>query len=338
MYKLNKLILLLSSFLLSCSHEEEVKEPSFAISMTQAVKKDVPLFVEGTGILCCGLQADIKTQVDGILTDILFEDGKKVKQGDLLITIDPRPFQATLQTAQAKLEEDESKLEFAKNFAKTYGKLVGKEYVARLDYEEGVQNVEVLEAIVLADKAAIRLAEINLGYTEIRAPFDGYTNLRAFDIGNLVTADGQTNLVCIRNVTPIMVCFYVPSKYLYKIQQKQKEKPLLLDAILPHDPQNPLTGELMFIDNTVERNTGMVKLQGRIPNIDERGWPGEFAHVKLLLDTLPDRIIVPSCAIKKGQNGQYLFVVDREKMSVEKKRDHNWNRIRPYDSCRNGYS
>ncbi|NGX61247.1 MAG: Multidrug resistance protein MdtA [Chlamydiae bacterium] len=312
-----RLLLVLLSVLASCGQQAPHKTPSFPVKIGEVTQEDVPRFVKGIGELAASIEVDLKAQVGGFLTNILFEGGELVEEGDLLLTIDPRIYEANLAEAKAQLEEDQARLRYALDFAETYGKLVGQEYVSRLDYEQGVQNVDVYKAAVEFDLAAMKLAEVNVGFTEIRATTKGYIGIRNYDVGNYIDPAQNEVLVTLRKVVPLYINFSLPSEYVYTIRERQKKQPLYLEAILPSNPTRPLQGSLYYVDNTVNEDTGMIFLQGVLPNEEERGWPGEFARVQLRLETIKDAILAPQSALVLGNDGYHVFVLDEETMEVE---------------------
>lgn len=300
-----------------CAKKVEKKERIFPVEIGTVIQKDVPYFIKGVGQLASSLDAEIKAQVQGILTSVLFDDGELVEEGDLLMTIDPDIYEANVQEAKAQLAEDRAKLRYALNFAKTYGTVVGQEYVSRLDYEQGVQNVDVYKAAIEQDLAILKNAETHFGYTQIRAPFKGYVGLRTYDPGNLILpAEGET-LVTVHQIVPITVSFSLPSQYVQEIRHQHEINPLYLKAELPSNPSHPLEGVLDFIDNAVNEETGMIHLQGTISNEDEWGWPGQFVRVYLRLKMLKDSVLVPKNALILGQTGNFVFVLEEETMTVK---------------------
>lgn len=302
-------------FLAACNKPAPT-ERSFPVCVGKVTVADTPEFIRAIGQLAPSQTITVRAQVSGTVTNSLFVEGNRVEAGDLLITIDQRPFVANLQAAEAQLAQDQAKLSYALDFAETYGTLVGQDYVSRLDYSQGVQNVDVLKATIAADYAAIATAKINLGYTEIRAPIRGYTSLRTYDPGNYVDTSQDTTLVTINSVTPIYVNFSISSEFVQTLRERYYDDIVYIEAALADDPTNPLKGELNFIDNSVNTQTGMIALQAVIPNEDERGWPGQFVRVKLLLRTHKDAILVPLSALVLGQEGYFVFVVDESTMRV----------------------
>ena len=216
-----------------CGKKEEPKTREYPVKIGEVIQKDTPHFIKGVGQLVPSIDVDIKAQVDGILTSVLFEDGEVVEEGDLLMTIDPRIYEAEVQEAQAQLEEDRARLRYALDFAKSYGLVVGEQYVSRLDYEQGIQNVEVYKAAVENDEAALKKAQVNLGYTQIRAPFKGYIGLRKYDPGNYVDSSANETLVTLHVVVPIEVSFSLPSQYVQEKRGQQKKQPMVFKTGLP---------------------------------------------------------------------------------------------------------
>lgn len=308
--------LLLLTALWGCEKKEE-HCPIFPIQIATVDQQDIPVFVKGVGRLSASLSVHLTPQVDGILTSVLFKDGQKVKQGELLMTIDSRIYETAVQEAEAELATDQAGLKYALDFAKTYGELVGSEYVARLDYEKGIQNVEIFKAAIESDLAQLTKARILLGYTELRSPIEGYISLRALDTGNYVEAAQSLPLATVRKINPLCLAFSLPDVCLQDIREAYKKGPVYLEAHLPEDPHRPLRGTLNFIDNTVNKLTGMIQLQGSLPNEDERGWPGQFVRVNVRLKTLTNVCVVPTKALVLGEMGFYIFVLNEKSQSVE---------------------
>ncbi|MCH9625822.1 MAG: Multidrug resistance protein MdtA [Chlamydiales bacterium] len=316
MKKSKILIFGLCVFIVGCSQKEQ-EHPSYPVEIGEVREEDVPEFIKGVGQLVPSISVDIKAQVGGYLTNVLFTDGQKVEANTLLMTIDPRIYEAKVSETKAQLAENQAKLRYALDFAETYGELVGKEYVSRLEYEQAVQNVDSYKAAVELDMAAVKKAEVDLSFTQLRAPFKGYLGLRTFDPGNYVDALADTSLVTINRVTPISVEFYLPSMYVQEIRERQNKEPLYLEAEIPNQPAQTLSGALWFIDNTINEKTGMILLEGNIPNEDEIGWPGQFVRVYLRLQVIKDAIVVPKQAVVLGQNGSVVYVLDEKTMTVE---------------------
>ncbi len=316
MLKKTNYLIALTLLFCGCEKKPTPETPKSPVQVGVVRIENVPNFVKGVGQLIPAVEVSLRAQVTGTLTSVLFTDGQRVNEGDLLMTIDPRVYEAALQQAQGQLQDNQARLRYAQEFANTYGKLVGNEYVSRLDYEQALQNVDVYKAGIEQARAAIKKAEVDLGYTQVRAPFRGYLGLRKYDPGNYVAATPDEILVTLKKITPLSVRFFLSSHYLADIQTYQKEAPLYLEAELPNMPENRLKGSLWFIDNNVDANTGMITLEGNLPNEDERGWPGQFVRVHLRLNTLENAVLVPRQAVILGEQGYYVFVLDEEKMQV----------------------
>lgn len=315
---IHSLCLSVCFFLTSCEQEAPKRTPPrYAVEVGKSIVDDVPYNLLGIGQLYASVKVDVKAQVEGYLTNVLFNDGQLVEEGDLLMTIDTRIYEANLQEAKAQLAEDQARLRYALDFAETYGKLVGEEYVSRLEYEQGIQNVDVYKAAIELDLAAIKKAEVDLEYTQIRAPSKGYIGLRKYDPGNVIFPRIDETLVTIQKVTPLSVHFTLPAEHLYEIRKQQAEQPLYVEAILPDDPGHPLQGLLYSIDNAVNASTGMIKLKGNLPNEEERGWPGAFVRVYLRLKMLKNAVLVPQNAVVLTQHGNIVYVLDKQSMTVQ---------------------
>jgi membrane fusion protein, multidrug efflux system len=304
-------------FVVGCSKEEAPKPRGVPVEIGVTTVEDVPQFLRGVGQFVCSVEVNLKAQVSGTLTKIHFLDGDRAEEGDLLMTIDPRIYEAQLQQSIAQLAEDKAKLRYALNFAETYGALVGKDYVARLDYEQAIQDVDTFKAAIESDLAAIKHAETALGFTQLRAPCKGYLGMHTYDEGNYIDTAAGTPLVALRQITPLIVRFFLPAEWLQEIREQQQITPLYLEAQLPGDPAHPLQGSVCFIDTHVNSGTGMITLKGTIPNEDERGWPGQFVRVYLRLKTLTDAVLVPKKAVILGAAGNFVYVLDEQNMRVE---------------------
>lgn len=306
--------LLISLILASSCAKKKEDSTSDKIPVEVAVveKRDIPFIVKGIGQLVGSVEVDIRAQSTGILNNVLFTDGQAVEEGDLLFVIEQDVYLADLEDAKAKLIEAEAQYRYAVDFAETYGSLVGDEYVSRLQYEQGVQNVGIYKGQIAAALAAIKTAEINLGYTEIRSPIKGYVSQRNYDIGNFIEAGGSQILTTVRKVVPIDVEFSIPSRYTEELRIKQKEHPLYFECYRPGLSEAPLKGSLYFVDNTIDQNTGMILLKGVIPNEDERGWPGEFVRVHLQLKILENVTVVPQGCVIPGQESSHVYVAKED--------------------------
>jgi multidrug efflux system membrane fusion protein len=286
------------------------------VLVATAVQKTMPLQIRAVGNVEPYSTVSVKSQVTGLLNQAHFKEGQDVKKGQLLFTIDPRPFEAALKQAEANLARDNAQLQNAREQARRYDELVKKQYVSREQYDQIRTNADALEAVAEADKAAVENARVQLSYCYIYSPIDGQAGTLLVYEGNLVRVNDANPLVIINQIMPIYVTFSVPEQNLADIRRHMAAGTLKVDARFPADEGRPEAGGLGFIDNAVDRTTGTIKLKAEFKNTDRRLWPGQFINVALTLRTQSDAVVVPSEAVQVGQDGQHVFVIKPDK-SVE---------------------
>lgn len=284
------------------------RQEAVPVLVAPVEQKDVPVQIKAIGSVEPYSTVQVKSQINGELTGVSFTEGQDVKKGQLLFTLDKRPFEAALQQAQAALARDQAQAANQNAQAKRYDDLFKQGIISKEQRDMQVSSSEALNATVAADKAAVENAKVQLSYCDIYSPIDGRTGNLIVHKGNQVKAQDTTALVVINQITPIYVTFSVPEQYLSDIKKYKEQRSLLVHASIPNDPK-PATGKLSFIDNAVDTTTGTIKLKGEFANMDRRLWPGQFSDVELTLTTEPHAIVVPSQAVQTGQNGQYVFVV-----------------------------
>jgi multidrug efflux system membrane fusion protein len=251
----------------------------------------------------------IKAQVSGEVTQVHFREGQDVRKGQLLFTIDRRPFDAALHQAEANLARDQAQEALAEVQARRYTKLFQEGVSAKEQADQMQANADALKAAVLADKAAVEYAKLQLEYCFIYSAIDGRTGTLMVHVGNLVKANDVPVLVVINQITPIYVDFSPPEDVLPQVKKYMARGRLKVKAFPPDDPQHPEAGYLSFVDNAVDNATGTIRLKGTFENTDHRLWPGEFVNVVLTLAEQPNALLVPSQAVQTGQGGQFVFVV-----------------------------
>jgi multidrug efflux system membrane fusion protein len=285
------------------------------VLVAQAVERTVPIQLKAIGTVEAYSTVSVRAQIDGKIAEIHFHEGEDVRKGDLLVTIDPRPFQAALRQAQANLARDRAQLAQAVNDEKRFGYLLEQGVGSREQYDQAHATAEALRGTAMADQAAIQTAQINLGYTEIRSPIDGRAGNLMLHAGNLVKAnDAGSAIVVINQIRPIYVDFNVPEKDLDQVRSAMNGRQLAVTA-RPRSRQADVAtedGRLTFIDNAVNATTGTFELKGLFPNPSERLWPGQFVDVTLTLSEMPGTILVPAQAVQTGQDGSFVFVVARD--------------------------
>jgi multidrug efflux system membrane fusion protein len=272
------------------------------------VRQSAPVQIHTFGWGRANLTVALKSQITGVLMTVGFREGEHVKQGQVLFTLDPRPFEAALQQAEGNLLRDKAQHENAVREARRQEELLKKGVVAQGDFDAAQATADALAAAVKADAAAVDRAQVDLSYCTISAPIDGRMGAWLVDRGNLVKADDVTMAV-INQVQPIQVAFAVPQRDLPEIQREMAKRKLEVRAFIPGDEGPPEVGDLAFVDNTVDPTTGMIGLKALFKNAQERLWPGLFVTVVLTVRDDPDAITIPGCAVQVGQKGQYVFVV-----------------------------
>lgn len=277
-------------------------------------EKDVPVQVQAIGSVESYSTVAVKTQITGELTGVFFREGQEVKKGELIFTLDKRPFEAVLKQAQSTLAKDQAQAEMARVQARRYAVLMKDGVVAKEQYDQMQSSADALDAAVEADKAAVENARVQLIYCSIDSPINGRVGSLLIHQGNMIKAN-DVPLVNINQIQPIRVAFTVPEQYLAEIKRFAANGKLPVQVSIPNDSK-PATGKLSFIDNTVDPTTGTIKLKGEFANTDRRLWPGQFVDVVLTLHTQPNAIVVPSQAVNTGQQGQYVFVIKPD-MTVE---------------------
>jgi multidrug efflux system membrane fusion protein len=278
------------------------------VTVGKATVKNVPVQVEVIGNVEAYSNVSVRTQMAGEIERAYFTQGQDVKKGDLLFTLDRRPFQAALDQLEANLERDQAQLANARAQAERNEKLFRAGIISKDQYDTFRTNAQAGEATVRADQAAIENAKINLSYCSIYSPLDGRTGSYQVYPGNIAKMN-DTVLVVINQVHPIYVTFAVPEQYLAEVKDFQARGPLAVEARIPNDPRPPSVGQLIFIDNAVDTTTGTIKMRATFQNSDNRLWPGQFANVEMRLTVQSNAIVVPSQAVQTGPVGKYLFVV-----------------------------
>jgi multidrug efflux system membrane fusion protein len=282
--------------------------PPVPVLVGTVSQRTVPVQIQAIGSGESYATVSVKSQVQGEIQRAYFRDGQFVKQGDLLFTVDPAPFEASLAQAQANLAKDEAQLTYAESTLKQNTTLYQEGIIAQNQYDQYRSNAGSLAASVQADKAAIQTAKIQVGYCSIRSPISGKAGALLVDPGNVIQS-ANTSLVVINQISPIYVDFSVPQQYLPEIQAERARRPLRVEAVIPNDTAPPEWGTLTFVNNTVDSTTGTILLKGRFPNAAHRLWPGQYVNVTLTLSEETHATIAPSPAVQTGQNGDFVYVV-----------------------------
>lgn len=301
-------------FVAGCGGTKAAPAPAAGVPVLAAVaeQKDVPVQVRAIGAVEAYSTVSVKTQITGELTGVYFKEGDDVKQGQLLFSLDKRPFEADLKKQEGNLARDQAQAANARAQQKRYESLVKAGVVSSQDYDQYATAASALDAAVEADKAAVENAKVQLLYCSIYSPINGRTGNLIVHRGNMIKANDNPPLVNINQVQPIYVTFTVPEQYLAEIKQLSGKGRLKVQAIVPNDTSGAVLGTLSFLDNSVDQTTGTIKLKGEFPNADRRLWPGQFVDALLTLRVQPKAIVVPSQAIQNGQQGQFVFVIKKD--------------------------
>jgi multidrug efflux system membrane fusion protein len=281
-----------------------------AVTVAQVVEKSMPRVIRAVGNVEASSSVDIHAQVTGQLTEVGFAEGSDVKEGQLLFALDPRPFQAALDQAQAQLEKDRAQSANAKATADRNADLYQRGLLDKADYETSTASATSLAATVTGDLAQVETAKLQLQFARITAPVSGRTGSLQVHPGALIRANDTTPMVTINQIAPVNVSFTVPSHQLQDIKDQQAHGRLRVDARVAGSTAAPSEGQVAFIDNVVDPTTDTIRLKATFPNTDGRLWPGQFVEVSLELSVDPHAIVVPAVAVQPGQQGTYVFVVN----------------------------
>lgn len=284
-------------------------DPTVPVVLAVAKQRAVPVTIGVIGTVEAYSTVSVKSRVDGQLIAAHFTEGQAVKRGDLLFTIDPRPYEAQVAQAEATLEGARKDLE-------RYQQLAKQSIVPRQQLDQAAATEKANAATVKADQAALAFARLQLEYTRIYSPVDGRTGSILVHAGNLVKANDTTGLVTINQVEPIHVTFSVPEKYLPEIKRRMAEGTLRVTATAPGDDGPPSEGTVSFVNNAADPTTGTIQLKGTFANEDERLTPGQLVDTVLTLYTLQSAVTVPEAAVQSSQSGPAVFVVKPD-MTVE---------------------
>jgi multidrug efflux system membrane fusion protein len=297
----------------ACTAKKEAKaKPAVPVKVAQALQKDVPVQVKAIGNIEAFTSVAVKSQVNGQITRVHFQEGRDVEKGAMLISIDPEPFLATLSQCVAALAKDQSQAKFAREQASRYEGLVREGIVTHDQYDLLRTNAESFTANVAADRAAIKSAKIQLSYCSIRSPVSGRTGTLALQPGNLVKAN-DLPIVTINQVSPIYATFSIPEKLLAEVKRAMAGNELKIEALIPNEPGSTEVGTISFLDNAVNSATGTIKLKGVFANKSRKLWPGQFTDVVMTLGLRKNAVVVPTNAIQTSQQGQFVYVVKADK-------------------------
>jgi membrane fusion protein, multidrug efflux system len=284
-----------------------------SVAIATAQRQDMPVYLTGLGAVTAFNTANIKSRVDGQIVQVNFREGQNVKQGELLIVIDPRPYQVQLDQMQAQLFKDQATLRDAKLNLDRYTTLIPSGSIAQQQVDTQKATVDQLDGQVRTDQAQIDNAKLQIVYCHITAPFSGRVGLRQVDPGNIVHASDTNPMLVLTQLQPIAVIFTLPEDQLPSVAQRMKSGTLEVDAFSRDDQTKLATGKLLTIDNQIDPSTGTAKLKAVFDNKDNQLWPNQFVNADLLLETRKNATVVPTAAILRGPQGTFVYAVKADK-------------------------
>jgi multidrug efflux system membrane fusion protein len=286
--------------------------PTVPVVAGTVTSGDVPIYLQGVGTVIAYNTVIVRSQIQGQITKINFTEGQAVKTGDLLAVIDPRPYLAQLDQANANRTRDEAQLTNAQANLKRYTTLGNQGWATPQLVETQTAQVAQLNAAIKSDEAAIEWAQTQLSYTQLTSPIDGVTGIRQIDIGNIIHPTDPNGLVVVTQVEPISVIFTLPETALPQIQQHLADGSLKVEAYSQDNTMKLDEGSLDFIDNEIVQTTGSVRFRANFPNKEHRLWPGQLVNAWLLLDTRHNGLTVAAPAVQQGPQGPYVYVINAD--------------------------
>jgi membrane fusion protein, multidrug efflux system len=294
----------------ACTTRTAQTAPNLAVpvTVTKAVQKTIPIELTSIGAGEAYSTVSVESQVNAKLEAVHFQAGQFVKKGDLLFTLDARPFAAALAQAEATLARDKAQANLNEVQATRYRKLYEAGVTPKEQYDQTQASADAQQAAVRADEAAADASKLQLQYCAIYSPLDGVTGAIQVYPGNLVKQNDVPVMVVINQITPIFVNFAIPEQYLGLVKKYMAQGKLRVDAV-PYGDTAAEIGYLTFVNNAVDNTTGTIKLKATFANADHRLWPGQFSTVVLRLAEQENATVVPTQAVQTGQNGDFVFVV-----------------------------
>ena len=288
------------------------------VTVVRVQKTDFPVYLNGLGTVQPYDTVTVRSRVDGQIIKVAFRQGQMVKEGDTLVQIDPRPYQAALDQVVSKKEQDEANLKNAKLNLERYASLAQKDYASKQQVDTQQATVDQLAAQIRGDQAAVENAQTQLSYTTIKAPLSGRTGFRLIDPGNIVHASDQSGIVTIVQLQPISVVFTAPEEEVPQINKALEKGAVPVKALSSDGIKTLSEGRLAFVNNEVDQASGTIRMKATFGNKDNVLWPGLSVSTRLLVDTLNQVATVPDNAVQRGPNGLYAFVIgDDNKADVQ---------------------
>ncbi len=304
----------------ACSSSADPKQQAQAaalravsVATAPVLRQDLPVYLVGLGSVTAFNTANIKSRVDGQIMRVNFKEGQTVKQGELLIVIDPRPYEVQLEQMQAQWFRDQAQLRDARLNLERYTTLIPSGSISQQQVDTQKALVDQLDGTVRTDQAQIDNAKLQIVYCHITAPFNGRVGLRQVDPGNIIHASDTNPMLILTQLQPIAVIFTLPEDVLPTVSQHMKNATLQVDAFNRDDQTKVATGKLLTIDNQIDPTTGTAKLKAVFDNKDNQLWPNQFVNINLLLETRKNSTVLPTAAILRGPQGTFVYAVKPDK-------------------------
>lgn len=298
---------------LRSSSAKSETEDTVPVVTEAARRQDIPVYLNGLGSVQALNTVTVRAQIDGKIIKVNFQEGQDVRAGDLLMQIDPRPYQAALDQSLAKQNQDQAQLDYAQKVLSRDVELFDKRVLDPQSLDLQKATATQMAALVKADEAAVASAKVQLEFTKITSPIDGRVGLRLVDQGNIVHASDLTGLVIITQIRPISVIFTLPESNLRDVTKRvaANDGDQSLTVIATDQENNQILdqGELGAMDNQIDQATGTIKLKAIFKNRQLGLWPGQFVNIRLLVDTRKQALVVPANAVSEGPNGDFVYVI-----------------------------
>jgi membrane fusion protein, multidrug efflux system len=304
------LVLLAWHWIAAALRPRVVEKPTpVAVDLAPVRRADVPVYLEGLGTVQAFYTVTVTARVDGQINEVAFKEGQDVKKGDLLVQIDPRPYQAALGVAVATRDKDKAQLANAHLDMDRYAALAPEDLASKQTVDTQRALIAQLTAQVKADEAAIDNARTQLDYTTITSPIAGRTGIRLVDPGNIVHGTATTGMVVVTQLEPIAIIASLPEENFEELQSALQRGPVTATALSRDDKEALDTGRVELIDNQIDQTTGTIRVKAILPNKERRLWPGEFVNLRLLTQTRHQVLTIPASALERGPEGTFTYVV-----------------------------
>jgi len=291
-------------------------ERAVPVQITRVEQRDLPIWIEGLGTVAAFQQVTVHPQVDGRLDKVLFTEGQRVKAGQVLAQIDPRPFRVHLLQAQGALARDKAQLDAAK---KAYDRMVslhGQQLIAQAEVDKAAADAGQYQGAVKIDQAAVEAAQLDLDWAQVKAPIDGITGVRLVDAGNLVRAADTGGLVVITQIDPAAVMFTLPSDKLPVVAAAMQRGEVAVEVLDRDGAKQIARGKLAVIDNQINQATSTLRLKAVVPNPGRALWPQAFVKVRMLVEERAGALVIPAVAVQRGPQGVFVYTVGADKTAA----------------------